>query len=127
VLTFLLRAGEDATARSHAATHPLTIVPPDWMAMLNWGCAAEAALGLGDQAMGAAAYAVLAPYPGRTVCAGSGNAMGPVDAFLALAAATVGDLDLAARHADDAERLMEEWQIPLAAQWLRDQRDRHGF
>ena len=53
--------------------------------------------------------------------------MGPVDAFLALAAATVGDLDLAARHADDAERLMEEWQIPLAAQWLRDQRDRYGF
>jgi ATP/maltotriose-dependent transcriptional regulator MalT len=127
VLTFLLRAGDDAAARSHAAAHPLTIVPPDWMAMLNWGCAAEAALGLADQAKGAAAYAVLAPYAGRTVCAGSGNAMGPVDAFLALAAATVGDLDLAARHADDAERLMEEWQIPLAAQWLRDQRDRHGF
>ena len=60
--------------------------------MLNWGSAAEAALGLGDQAAAAAAYAVLAPYAGRTVCAGSGNAMGPVDAFLAHAAAVVGDL-----------------------------------
>ena len=53
--------------------------------------------------------------------------MGPVDAFLAHAAAAVGERDLAARHADDALRLMEEWQIPLAAQWLRDQRERYGF
>ena len=114
-------------ARTHAATHPLTVVPADWMSMLNWGCAAEAALGLGDRAVGAEAYAVLAPYAGRTICAGSGNAMGPVDAFLAHAAAAVGDLELAARHADDAQRLIDEWQIPLVAQWLRDQRDRYGF
>ena len=53
--------------------------------------------------------------------------MGPVDAFLAHAAAAVGDLELAARHADDAQRLIDEWQIPLVAQWLRDQRDRYGF
>ena len=127
LLTFLLRGGDVDAARSHAATHPLRIVPADWMAMLNWGCAAEAALGLGDRSVAAEAYAVLAPYAGRTVCAGSGNSMGPVEGFLALAAAAVGDLDLAARHADDALRLMEEWQIPLAAQWLRDQRDRYGF
>jgi hypothetical protein len=97
------------------------------MSMLNWGCAAEAALGLGDQAVAAAAYAVLAPYAGRTVSAGSGNNMGPVDSFLALAAAGVGDRDLAARHAEDAFALMEAWQIPLAAQRLRDQRDRYRF
>ena len=35
--------------------------------------------------------------------------------------------DLATRHADDALRLCEEWQIPLAARWLRDQRERFGF
>ncbi len=127
LLTFLLRSGDVEAARTHAATHPLTVVPADWMSMLNWGCAAEAALGLGDRAVGAEAYSVLAPYAGRTICAGSGNAMGPVDAFLAHAAAAVGDLELAARHADDAERLIDEWQIPLVAQWLRDQRDRYGF
>jgi hypothetical protein len=127
LLTFLLRGGDVEEARTHAATHPLTVVPADWMAMLNWGCAAEAALGLGDRAIGAEVYAVLAPHAGRTISAGSGNAMGPVDAFLAHAAAVVGDRDLAARHADDALRLMDEWQIPLAVQWLHDQRDRHGF
>ena len=29
--------------------------------------------------------------------------------------------------ADDAERLCAEWQVPLAVQWLRDQRDRYRF
>ena len=50
-----------------------------------------------------------------------------MDAFLAHAAAAVGDLELAGAHADDALLLCEEWRIPLVAQWLRDQRDRFGF
>ena len=59
--------------------------------------------------------------------AGSGNASGPVDAFLAMAAASTGERQVATRHADDAERLCEEWDIPLAARWLRGQRERYGF
>jgi hypothetical protein len=47
--------------------------------------------------------------------------------FLAMAAASVGRLDLARRHADDGARLCDEWEIPLVATWLRDQRDRFGF
>ena len=53
--------------------------------------------------------------------------MGPVDAYLAQAAAAVGEADLAARHAERALELCEEWQVPLAAQWLRDQRARYAF
>jgi hypothetical protein len=53
--------------------------------------------------------------------------MGPVDAFLAMGAAAVGEVGLAARHAADAEVLMEQWRIPLAASWFRDQRVRYGF
>ena len=34
--------------------------------------------------------------------AGSGLTLGPVDAFLALAAAALGDHDTAAAHADEA-------------------------
>jgi hypothetical protein len=127
VLTLLLRGGDEEAARAHAAEHPLRLAGVDWFSLLNWACAAEAALGLGDSETAAAAYAALAPYAGRAVSAGSGNAMGPVDAFLAHAAAAVGDLELAGRHAYDAERLMAEWQIPLARQWLRDQRDRYAF
>jgi hypothetical protein len=50
-----------------------------------------------------------------------------VDGYLAMAARAVGDVRLAAEHADDAERLAEEWRIPLFTQWLREQRDRFGF
>jgi hypothetical protein len=127
LLVFLIRAGRVEEARAHAASHPVDLSGDDWFSMLNWACAAEAALGLGDKDLAAAAYARLAPYEGRVASAGSGNAMGPVDAFLAHAAAAVEDGGLAARHADRALALMEEWEIPLAAQWLRDQRVRYGF
>ncbi len=126
-LVFLLRSGDLEGAKAHAAEHAVALDEVDWFSLMNWACAAEAALGLGDAELAAAAYAKLAPYAGRVASAGSGNALGPVDAFLAHAAAAVGDLDIATRHADDAERLMEEWQIPLAAQWLRDQRERFDF
>jgi hypothetical protein len=73
------------------------------------------------------AYERLAPYEGFSCCAGSGVALGPVDAFLALASAAGGERDVATRHADRALELCEEWQVPLAAQWLRGQRERFGF
>ena len=50
-----------------------------------------------------------------------------MDAFVALAAASTGEMALATQHADRAEELCREWRIPLAAQWLRDQRDTWGF
>ena len=50
--------------------------------------------------------------------AGSGLTLGPVDAFLALAAAAAGDRDAAARHADAAAALMEHWDIPLCGTWF---------
>ena len=95
--------------------------------MLNWTAAAEAGLWLDDRSLASAAYERLAPYAGRSSCAGSGNANGPVDAFLAQAAAAVGERALATQHADRALELCEEWAIPLAAQWLREQRERFSF
>ena len=54
--------------------------------------------------------------------------MGPVDAFLALAAAASGAAGvLAAVHADDALDLCREWDVPLVAAWLQGQRDAFGF
>jgi hypothetical protein len=124
---FLLRAGRREEASAFAAEHPPVLDRDDWYAMFFWGSAAEVALGLGDAALGARAYAELAPYAGRVCSAGSGAAIGPVDAFLAHAAAVTGEKDLAARHAEAALELCRTWEVPLAAQWLRDQRDRYGF
>ncbi len=126
-LVFLLRGGEEAQARELHATRPVELEQEDWFSMLNWCCAAEAALWLGDRDLAAAAYGKIAPFEGFSCAAGSGNAMGPVDVYLAQAAAAVGEVELAARHADRALDLMETWQVPLAAQWLRGQRERFCF
>jgi DNA-binding SARP family transcriptional activator len=127
VAVLMLRAGHREDAVAYLAEHPVDLSGDDWQSMLTWAYAAEAALGVGDPALGAAAYARLAPYEGRSASAGSGNATGPVDAFLACAAAAVGDLRLAAHHADRAEELALAWDVPLVARWLRDQRDAVGF
>ena len=126
-LVFLLRGGEEAEARELHARLTVQLDQEDWFSMLNWCCAAEAALWLDDRELAAAAYERIAPFAGYSCSAGSGNAMGPVDAYLAQAAAAVGEAELAARHADRAVELAESWQTPLAAQWMRGQRERFGF
>jgi len=95
--------------------------------LLPWALGAESALALGDRDLAATTYALLAPHAGEMACAGSGSAFGPVDAFLAMAAAATGEADLAARHASDALELCREWRLPLVAEWFDDQRDRYGF
>ncbi len=127
VALFLLRAGQESRAREYVRAHPQDLDHDDWFSMLAWCSAGEVALHLGDHALAAAAYARLAPYAGRSCCAGSGVALGPVDVFLAEAAATVGETDLAAGHADRAAALCEEWEVPLVARHLRSQRDRFAF
>ncbi len=127
VVAALWRAGLTEEARAHRASHEIRLEGEDTFALLNWGMAAEVALQLGEPALGARAHDLLLPYAGRSCSVGSGLASGPVDLYLAFADAAAGETERAAGHADDAERLCAEWQIPLAAQWLRDQRDRYGF
>ena len=127
VAVFLLRAGLVDEAGAYLDDHPATLVDESFVALLGWCMAGEAALGLGDAALGAAAYARAAPYAGLSCSAGSANASGPVDAYLAHAAAAAGDMVAARRHADRAAELCGEWEIPLAGRWLAAQRERYGF
>ncbi len=127
VAVVMLRAGQEQRAREWLASHPIDLGGEDWYSLLNRGYAAEVAAWSGDPVLAAAAYAGLAPYAGWSCSAGSVNACGPVDAFLALAASATGDRDVAGRHAERALALVEDWEIPLVGQWLLDQRDRWGF
>jgi DNA-binding SARP family transcriptional activator len=127
IAAVLVRSGRVEAARELVARHPVQIQLDDWMSLLVWGTAAEIGAWLGDRALAAAAYEKLSPYAGMVASAGSASHMGPVDAFLALAAAGVGETHLATRHADDADRQFREWRIPLAAKWFRDQRDHWGI
>lgn len=121
----LLRAGREDEARALLPAIPAELAqPPWWFSVIVWCLAAEAGLGLGEPELCRTAYRLLEPHAGQVCSAGSGNATGPVDAWLAMAALGIGDRDGARRHADAATRLLEEWQVPLAAQWWRDQRER---
>ncbi|GAA2133634.1 BTAD domain-containing putative transcriptional regulator [Nocardioides bigeumensis] len=123
----LFRAGRVEQARAEAERLPIDLSRDDWYSPANWAFSAEAALGLGDAGLARAAYALLAPHAGTAVTAGSGLALGPADAFLALGAAAGGDRETAARHADAAEALMVDWRIPVCAAWFGRLRRRHDF
>jgi hypothetical protein len=123
----LFRAGRDDEARAQAARLTFDLSRDDWYSPANWAFAAEAAVGLKDDALAREAYALLAPHAGAAVTAGSGLALGPFDAFLAIAAAATGDRKAAARHADAAVELMAAWGIPVCAAWFAELRRRHDF
>ncbi len=127
VVAFLWRGGAEELARDYARHHEFRLDTDDWFSLLAWCNAAEVALHCQDPGLGARVLDRLAPYAGRSCVAGSGNAAGPVDAFLALAAASVGDVALATQHAESALRLCASWDVPLVAQWLGDQRNRYRF
>jgi hypothetical protein len=125
------RAGRVEEARAYQATHldeqAFAMASDSWFSSMAWSMAAESAIHLGDAALASAAYERLSGLTGRISSGGSGAAIGPVDMFLAMAAATTGEAELARRHADRAEELCREWRVPLAAQWVRDERDRFGI
>ena len=127
VLALLTRVGRIEEARAFRDSHEIDLGGDSWFSLLPWALGAESALALGDRDLAATTYQLLAPHAGHMACAGSGVALGPVDAFLAMAAAATGEAEIAARHADEALALCRAWRIPLVAEWIDDQRDRYGF
>ena len=91
------RPGRGAGARGRA---PVVLDQVDWFSLINWACAAEAALGLGDAELAAAAYEKLAPYAGRVASPGSGTRSDRSTPSWPMAAAAVGR----ARHRRPARR-----------------------
>lgn len=123
----LVRDGQLDQARREYDRVGIPVAGDDWISVQKRCQAAEIAFALGMPDVAAEAYRWLSPYAGRCCTAGFGLAVGPVDAFLALAASATGEQALAGRHADEALRLCAQWEIPLVARWLRDQRERAGF
>jgi DNA-binding SARP family transcriptional activator len=131
VLVILCRLGRVEDARVYLASHrehvDRALSVDTWYSPMAWSMVAEAASHLADRELAAAAYERLAGLSGQFACAGTGSAIGPVDMFLAMAAHTNGQDDLAARHADEAVAQCEAWAVPLARDWCVRERERLGF
>jgi hypothetical protein len=127
VAAMLCRVGRVDEAREYLRDRVLNLSPDWWFSSMVVSMAAEASLYTGRADIAAEAYAVLVDLRGRPACAGSGSCVGPVDAFLAMAARATGERDLATRHAADAVRLCEEWQVPVAARWFARVRETFDF
>ncbi len=127
----LCRAGDAAAARDYVRRHPDRIARSmdhdTWYSPLGWSAAAETALHLDDAALGARAYSLLRPLSGGSASAGSGISIGPIDLYLAFAALATGERAVAVGHAEAAAEQCERWRVPLAAQWVRRERDRWGL
>ena len=127
VAALLCRAGQRDEALAYLAVHELDLEHDTWFSSILWALAAEVALHLEQPDVAAAVYTSLAPLAGRPASTGSAMALGPVDAWLAIAAAATGQADLAAAHAGDALALCDAWQIPLAADWFTALRAEYRF
>jgi hypothetical protein len=123
----LWRGGDHDRARALHAERRDDLDLGGHAAPLSWGHTAELALHLDDAETAGRCYELLAPCAGQSCGAGSNLASGPVDAYLAMAAAATGETAIATRHADDAAALAEEWDIPLFGRWFAELREQHGF
>ncbi|WP_130493427.1 ATP-binding protein [Motilibacter rhizosphaerae] len=118
VLLALLRAGDLPAARAHLAEEPLPLEREDFIASVQAAAAAEAGWRLGLPDLAERGRRLLADLSGGTVSAGSGVQLGPVDAYLAMAAAAVGDDDSASRLSAAALRSCAAWGTTAVADWV---------
>ena len=124
----LARAGETEALRAHMAAYPIPHEHTEtWSVLADWSCEAEAASVLGDAGVAAHALQVMAPYDGYFAMGGMAVTGGPVDGYLALARATLGETAAATAHADAADRIAAEWDLPRYRDWLAGHRERLGI
>lgn len=131
IVAMQCRTGSVDAARAWYDAHredvDVAMASDTWFSPMAWSMGAEAACYLDEPELAAAAYEKLIHLSGRPAGAGSGSAIGPVDMFLAMAAHATGQDDLATGHADRAVELCGAWNVPLAADWVRRERERFGF
>jgi hypothetical protein len=123
----LARVGDPAVLRRSMTERPPVETLETWATPMLACFEVEAASVVGDVAVARRWSRVLQPLQGRMALAGVSLVFGPVDGYLALASATLGDREDAGRLADRALVQADEWDLPAYREWLLAQRSRLGF
>ena len=107
---------------------PMPDEPPTyWSTLTDWADEAEAAAVSGHLPLATQAVEMLRPYGGRIGVAGISAVIGPLDGYLSLALAAIGEQDEAAERADAALAMADEWGFTAYRDWLQGHRQRMGF
>ncbi|GAA1967699.1 BTAD domain-containing putative transcriptional regulator [Nocardioides panacihumi] len=127
VAVYLWRAGLEAEARTYFAARRLAVPADGEVELHTVAHAAELSLYLGIPDMAAVCYKRLKSYAGMTVSLGASMALGPVEAYLAFAAAAAGDKATAGVEADRALAQAREWELAVFVDWFEGLRSAYGF
>ena len=99
----------------------------------NWYLTTEAAVRslvagfTGDEDLARRSVDVLRPLSGRMAVSGISVVIGPVDGYVAIALATLGERAEAATFAARAEALATHWGMTAYLRWFAAERTRLGF
>ena len=123
----LTRAGRSDEVPPLLDRSPMPDEPPTyWSTLTDWADEAEAAAVSGHLPLATQAVEMLRPYGGRIGVAGISAVIGPLDGYLALALAAIGERDEAAERADAALAMADEWGFTAYRDWLQGHRRADG-
>jgi DNA-binding SARP family transcriptional activator len=123
----LAQAGRHDDLRAELARGPLEPMRDSWWVTAEAAVRAVIAGVVHDEALARDSVAALRPASGRMAVTGIALVQGPVDGYLAVGLAVLGEREEAARLAERAVILAEEWGMTAYLRWMREQRERLGF
>lgn len=127
LLHMLALTGRVDDVRAELARGPLPPLADNWEVTSDAAVRALVAALLGDKHLARDTVAHLRPATGGLAVSGISVVSGPVDGYLALALAVLGERREATALADRADALATQWGMTAYLRWLATERARLGF
>ena len=122
LLHVLALVGREDDVRAELAARPLLPLVDNWYVTADAGVRAIVAALLDDVPLAREVVDLLRPATGRMAVSGLSVVSGPVDGYLALALAVVGEREEATVLADRAEALAGRWGMTAYLRWFAERR-----
>ncbi len=127
LLHVLALAGRDADVRAELARAPLPPLRDRWWVTAEAGVRAVVAAAVGDPELARDSVALLRRASGRMAVTGISLVQGPVDGYLAIGLAVLGETAEASVFADRGAALAQRWGMSAYLEMLARHREQYGF